>query len=218
MEIFQTLINQLLHPNPVEVVGVITGFISVYFFVKNRIEAWPWGIINVIAYGWVFYVSDLPANMGLQIFYFFPIQFYGWWMWAKGGPRQENDLPVSILTPQARLAWAGVTILLSILLGYLMVHYTKSALPYWDATTTAISIVAQYLQTRKIFENWALWILADIIYVFYLFPVQGLYLTTILYALFLLLAVQGYREWWRIYQKQQAQEIESAMEGLGRTG
>ncbi len=79
-----------------------------------------------------------------------------------------------------------------------MATRTNAALPYWDAALAAASITAQYLDARKKLESWLLWIAVDVISVFYLYPKQHLYVTTGLYALFLILAVTGLIRWGRL--------------------
>src|SRR5262249_57865006 len=80
------------------------------------------------------------------------------------------------------------------LLGFLLQRTTDASLPYWDSSTTTFSLVAQWMQTRKWFENWLLWIVVDVVYVgMYLY--KHLLLTAALYAVFLALAVMGHREW-----------------------
>jgi nicotinamide mononucleotide transporter len=73
-------------------------------------------------------------------------------------------------------------------------------LPFSDGLTTAMSIVAQYLQVHKRFENWLIWVAADLIYAFYIFPVQKLYVSAVLYLIFTVLAILGAVEWWKLYQ------------------
>jgi nicotinamide mononucleotide transporter len=75
-------------------------------------------------------------------------------------------------------------------------RYTNAALPYPDAFTTMLSVIAQFLLTRKILDNWTLWIVADVIYVG-MYTSRGLYWTAGLYVVFLVLCVKGYREWKR---------------------
>jgi nicotinamide mononucleotide transporter len=207
MDLFQTFLTQLKATSPAEAGGAITGLISVYYFVKNRVEAWPWGIACVILYIYVFLVAKLYSDAGLQV-YFLLIQIYGWWAWVQSDKAQVTALPVSLLSVRARLGWTVVTIALAVLLGWYMDNYTDASLPYPDAAAAAVSLVAQYFLTRRIFENWALWIGVDVAYTFYIYPQKQLYFTTVLYALFLVLAVKGYREWWQLYLQQERKTVQ----------
>lgn len=191
-----------------EVVAAITGLISVILAVRNNIWTWPWGIISVILYAIVFREYKLFANAGLQVFCFLPLSVYAWWAWLRCGPNRNDDLPIKPLSTQARWLWAGITVVLSIVLVAAMkTPAWADPSPWADGITTAFSIVAQCLQSRKIIENWVLWIAADVIYAFYLFPFGShppLYFSTVLYVVFLFLAVQGLREWLRIMREQEA--------------
>ena len=82
----------------------------------------------------------------------------------------------------------------TVLIGYLMSRFTDASLPWLDAGTTSLSLIAQLWMNKKYLENWVLWILADFVYL-YQYGVKELYLTMGLYAVFLLLAVSGYLNW-----------------------
>ena len=70
----------------IEILGALTGLASVYLTARNNIWNWWWGVANALLYGWVFFSSQLYSDALLQIAYFLPMQFYGWWVWKKAGP------------------------------------------------------------------------------------------------------------------------------------
>lgn len=186
-------------------IAYVTGIISVYYAVKNNIVTWPWGIVSVILFGYIFWKAHYPSNAALQIVYYLPISIYGWYAWLRFGPNKNDDLPITLLSTRERIGWVAVTILVWLLWGYLEAMYQKNAfLPYIDALTTVLSIVAQYLQTRKRFENWIFWIVANLIYAFWLFPKQNLIGLASLYVLFLVMAVVGAQQWIAIMKGQKA--------------
>lgn len=201
---WETVVAQWKQMSWVEIVASLTGLVSVWLLVKNNIWNWLWGIFSVILFGWLFWQTKLYANAGLQIFCFLPLSFYGWWAWAKFGPHRADDLPITALRREAWLGWLGMTVLLSVVIGWLMQRFTDDPAPYTDGTVTAMSIVAQYLQARKWLQNWILWIVLDVISVGYLYPSQKLFITTGLYVLFLALAIQGYVVWRVLMQKETA--------------
>ena len=77
-----------------------------------------------------------------------------------------------------------------------MARLTDAAAPYVDATTAGLSVTAQLLQSLRRVESWVLWICVDVI-ALGLFTWRGLYVTTALYGLFLVLAIVGLFEWKR---------------------
>ena len=76
-----------------------------------------------------------------------------------------------------------------------MRHFVGVEQPFPDAAVTGASIVGQYLQSRRVLDNWYVWLAVNSVYTFYLLPSQGLWFTTGLYAAFLLLAVYGLWQW-----------------------
>jgi len=177
-----------------EVLAVITGIISVYLSTRENIWSWPTALVNVALYFVVFYEAKLYADMGLQAVYF-ALSLYGWYEWLYGG-ENRTELHVS-RTPRAlglRLAIIGVVC--AVVLGTLLARLTDAALPYIDSATTSTSLVAQWMMTRKILENWAVWVAVDVVYIA-MFIFKRLYLTAGLYAVFLVLAVMGYVQWKR---------------------
>ena len=177
-----------------EWIGAITALACVWLTVKNKISNWPWGIVSVLAYTVVFWQSKTYANMWLNVAYFLPCCIYGWYVWAKYGPTHNDDLPVTKLTPQNRLLWCAAAAVMYPVLGYIFSR-TDDPTPYTDGFLTALSIVGQYLQAKKIFENWYFWLVADAIYAAYFLPVNHLYLSAFVYAVFLIMAAKGLLEW-----------------------
>jgi len=180
--------------DPYEVAGVVFGVLGVYLTVRENVWCWPVGIANVSLFIVVFYRSRLYADMGLQVVYVV-LCAYGWWTWLHGGERSAA-LPVA-RTPRGAL---GALTLLGALvafgLGLALKSTTRAALPFLDSGLTSASLVAQYMTTRKWLENWAVWIAADAIYVG-MYVYKQLYFTALLYAVFLGLAVLGWRSWKR---------------------
>jgi nicotinamide mononucleotide transporter len=178
--------------DPVEIVAVVFGIVSVYLSVRENVLSWPTAIVNVGLYVLVFQRAKLYADMGLQVFYL-TISVYGWWAWLHGG-RNRSALRVT-RTPRRwlwSLAIGGAVF--ALVLGGVLRRLTDAALPFLDSALSSFSIVAQIMMTRKWLENWALWIALDVVYVG-MFVFKRLYLTAGLYAVFLVLAVMGWREW-----------------------
>lgn len=187
--------------DPIEVAAVAFGIVSVYLSVRENVLSWPTAIGNVGLYVIVFQRARLYADMGLQVFYL-AVSFYGWWAWLHGG-RDRGALSVT-RTPR-RWLWAlGIAgAVLALALGTLLRRTTDAALPFLDSALSSFSIVAQVMMTRKWLENWALWMALDVVYVG-MFVFKRLYLTAGLYAVFLVLAVMGWREWRRSWRGEAA--------------
>ena len=178
--------------NPLETLAAVFGVVSVYLSVRQNIWSWPTAIVNVGLYTFVFYQSRLYADMGLQVVYII-ISFYGWYEWLYGG-KNRTRLKVSTTPQRLRVALVGIGVLSAFFLGTLLHRTTNAALPYLDSATTSTSLVAQWMMTKKLLENWLVWVTVDVVYIG-MFIYKALYVTAALYLVFLVLSVMGYRQW-----------------------
>lgn len=185
----------------IEWVAAIAGAVSVYLSAREKIWSWPTALVNVSLYTYVFYRSGLYSDMGLQVVYF-ALSLYGWYQWLYGG-RERTRLHVSRASRRVWITVAGIGLAFWIALSTYTSTLPGVSLPYLDAGLTATSLVAQWMMTRKILENWVLWIIADIVYV-PMFIYKGLYVTAGLYTVFLVLAVMGFANWRRSWRADRA--------------
>jgi len=180
------------HLSVSEILGFVTGAASVWLCVRLKTSTWPVGIANSLFFLVLFWSADLYANAGLQVLYVV-LGAWGWWAWVRGGPRR---LPVRVSrTAGSEWLWilfgsAVLTIGLTRLLG----EAGNSTVPFWDALTTVISIVATLGQCLKRVESWYLWLLVDAIYV-PLYAGEHLGLTAVLYIGFFAMCLVGLRDW-----------------------
>lgn len=186
-------------PSLLEILGFFTGIIGVYLTIKRSPFCWPISALNVMLYGVIFYDAKLYADMGLQgVFLVFSV--YGWYAWTKGS---ENYLPDSspLQVKQSTIKEVSfgflITIPMAVILGYILKNQTNADYPHIDSMLASLSIFAQILQTRKRLENWYIWIVVDAVYIL-IYISKDLYLSAILYAVFLALAIQGIIEWKRV--------------------
>ncbi|NUP72136.1 MAG: nicotinamide mononucleotide transporter [Gemmatimonadaceae bacterium] len=177
-----------------ELAAALTGAISVWLSVRQNIWSWPTAIVNVVLYTVVFWDAKLYADMGLQVIYAV-LSLYGWYQWLYGGAGR-TELRVTRTPPRVAAILTLIAAAGSALLGTLLRHTTDAALPFMDSFLSSTSLVAQWMMTKKLLENWLVWIAVDVLYVG-MFLFKGLYLTAGLYAVFLGLAVRGYLDWRR---------------------
>lgn len=183
--------------DPIEIIATIFGLLCVWFIVRESIWTFPTGIIMVSLYIIIFYQVRLYSDMGLQVFYV-AFNIYGWYNWLHGG-KDHGKLTVSYIGSKEAVLWTAIGGVTIAALGYGMSTYTNASFPYWDASTTIMSLIAQWLMTRKVIEHWLLWITVDVISIC-LYLLKSLYLTSGLYAVFLVLSIMGYVEWRKSYR------------------
>jgi nicotinamide mononucleotide transporter len=180
--------------NPFEVVGVITGVLGVWLTTRQKIWCWPVGIVSVACFVAVFFGAKLYGAMVLQGVYILLLA-YGWHAWSRGGGG-HTALKVTRVRPGLAAALAAVGAVASAAGGLWLGARTDEALPWLDGFTTSFSLVAQWMQARKLLENWLVWVVVDLAYVGMSLS-QGLTLTAGLYAVYVGLAALGFRDWRR---------------------
>lgn len=176
----------------IEIFATIFGFICVYLTIKENIWCWPTGLVQVILYLFIFWNAKLYSDFLLHIFYV-GMQFYGWYFWLHGGKNKGASV-VSKLTLLLFGLWIIAGFGATGVWGYIMATNTDAAFPYGDAFTTVFSLIAQWLLARKKLESWYFWIAVDVIAI-YIYYHKGLYFTTGLYSLFLIMAITGLLRW-----------------------
>ncbi len=175
----------------IEVWGFITGAVCVLMVVEQNIWNFPLGLANNFFFIILFLNSKLYGDMGLQFIYVV-LGIHGWYEWLRGGVN-FTMLRVNRLHIREGVILAVIGILATTGLTYYFISIDDSA-PFLDALTTVLSLIAQYLLNFKRLENWFVWITADVIYV-YLYIYKELYLTAVLYAIFIGMCIAGYNAW-----------------------
>jgi nicotinamide mononucleotide transporter len=182
---------------PLEIAGTALGLTNLVLTIRQNIWCWPVGIACVACYLFVFYDARLYSDMLLQVAYI-GLQLYGWWHWLKGGHRgATSTAAVRSLSGRERMLWLAGVAVVALSLGSVMANFTRADFPYLDALPTTISLAAQWLQARKVLENWPLFITANLIFMG-IYAAKGLYLTIGLYAASTALAITGWLAWRRV--------------------
>ena len=189
-----------------ELLAAAVSAVDVWLATKRSMISWPITILASALYGEQFRESRLYSDMLLQgIFVLFAI--YGWWHWYRGLKAEGS---VRVVTPGAALLLRDsiLGVIASLLLGYWMLKNTDASLPWLDAALTGFSLVGTWWGAQKYIANWWLWIVVYLIYIGeYIY--KGLNLTAGLYALFVLLATLGLRDWRRALAHQNTLRVET---------
>lgn len=197
IEGFKNGLNQMTW---LEAVAVLFGLLSVWFAKKENILVYPTGIMSVLIYINICFDAGLYADMGINAYYFV-MSVYGWTVWAKKRgnnthiPISKNNLLENIIT---------VIILITsyFLIHYVLITYTDSDVPQWDAFTTSVAFAAMWLMAKKKIENWIAWVITDLVSV-PLYFYKGYMLTSFQFLVFLGLAITGFITWQKSLKIQQ---------------
>jgi nicotinamide mononucleotide transporter len=206
----QTLFTLWGYPLSVlELVGVLTGFAAVFLASKAWAVNFLFGMVNAVAYFLLYFDYHLYSMMTLQIAYF-SFSVYGFYHW-KHPKDQDADLKkeqrIGYLTHKTKLIWLVCIVVAAVIWGWGVIHlqarfpdhFEPPLYPWLDAFLTMASLVAQYLLSRKVWENWVLWIVIDATSTV-LYASVGMVFTAFLYGVFTLIAVKAMFEWKKIYE------------------
>ena len=179
-----------------ECTGLASGLLCVWLLIRENIWTFPIGLIYAVVSVAVFVEQRLYADVLLSGYYVL-MNAYGWYHWLYGQRRKRDvELPVS-RTPLLTLAWLSAVVVLGVVaMGWFFDTRTDADLPYWDSTTTVMSFAAMWLTTRKYIESWIVWLVVDIIATG-IYLIKGIELYALLYAVYLGMAVMGWRAWQR---------------------
>lgn len=178
----------------IEAAAAVLILTNLVLLARRSIWNFAFAIAGVTLYAWVFWEAKLYSDALLQGF-FLALNIYGWWSWSAA-KAVEGEVVVERMTAPARaLTLAGIAAATGGW-GWLMHRFTDAAAPWLDAGVAMTSVAAQILLTRRLIENWWLWIAVNAMSII-LYASRGLYPTLALYVLILGLSVWSLIEWRR---------------------
>jgi nicotinamide mononucleotide transporter len=180
--------------NVLDIIGAVIGLWYLWLEYKASIYLWVVGIIMPAIYIFTFYKAGLYADFGMNIYYFL-VAIYGWIVWTHGKKDKDKaEMPITHASKKIILPCIVIFIVLWLFIAWVLIHFTNSTVPWIDSLANVISIIAMWMLARKYVEQWLLWILADGIF-FGLYIYKGLPFTAILYGIYTIIAIFGYRKW-----------------------
>ncbi len=193
----------------IEIIGTLVGIIYLWLEYRASIYLWIASIIMPAIYLYIYYTAGLYADFGINIYYLL-IALYGWLAWRYGfalfGREKKAEIELKI-THTPKRVWAKLLLTYTIAqttIAYILINHTDSTVPLWDSFTTSLSIVGMYMLARKYIEQWWVWLVVDITSAG-LYIHKELYFTAILYAVYAIISIFGYREWKKIMQNHETE-------------
>lgn len=188
-----------------EIIGTIVGVVYLWLEYKASIHLWIAGIIMPAIYIFVYYDAGLYADFGINIYYLL-VAVYGWVMWKYGGklrrfvsPKTKKkevsrELPITSVPKRVLLSLALMALVVFLLIAFILIRFTDSNVPWLDSFTTALSIVGMWMLAKKYVEQWWVWIVVDLVSAG-LYIYKDLHFTAVLYFVYAIIAIFGYRKW-----------------------
>jgi nicotinamide mononucleotide transporter len=184
------LLADLAATSAAEGVAVFAGLVYVVLTVQRNRWCWLAGGISSLILAVLAAQSLLPMQAVLQAWYV-AMSAYGWLRWSD-----QTGTTVVVWGWRRHLLGVAVCLLLSVVVAAWVASNTNAAWPLLDTATTAFSLFATWQVARMVRENWLYWIVIDAVSLV-IFAAQGLVLTSLLFAVYLLVAGVGYATWWR---------------------
>ena len=210
--IASNIIYSVLSGN-VDIIGSVAGIAGVLCVVlvaKGSILNYLFGLVNFSMYAYISYKASLYGDSALNALYYLPMQFIGWWQWRKRGAAvsqtEAGDRGVQVKAQ--RFTWKQRAVLVCgctvavVAVGFVL-QYFGDPQPFKDSTTTVLSIVAQALMALAFMEQWALWIITNIVSVamWVVCVARGeahAVVMVIMWTFYLLNSVNGFRVWFKL--------------------
>ena len=182
-------------PTTLEVLSVWASLACVWLARTENIWTMPYGLVAVVLLGWFFLDVELVAQGWLQFVFYVPVQIFGWWAWARGGP----DRTEMVVTGLSFRAWFVTLVAAGTLWVFLWVLFTavyeEPAYLLWDTSIVAASVTAQSLMTFKKKESWWWWTIPVNVSSIVLFVRTELWAFVFLYVFFLANSIWGWQQW-----------------------
>ena len=189
------MISSFIAQNWIEITAVILAILYLVLAVKQNILCWVAGIMSSVLYFFIMQSAGLYMEAYLQVFYVI-MGFYGFSQW-RAGDTNNTIFVVNTWSKYQHLTAISIILALSFLSGFLLERFTDAALPFLDALVTWGAVVATYMVAKKLLENWIYWFVIDATSI-YLFISRDLWLTAILFMIYIIIIYFGYQSWSKI--------------------
>ena len=189
-DLLDEITNSLQHTSIREGVAIATAIFYVVLATRENYWCWIFGIVSSIIYIKINFDAKLYLEAWLCLYYVL-IGFYGWYSWKK----KENGIVIlTKLNFKQFIMAVGIGCTATFILGTLCKQYSGSPLPYFDGALASFSLVATFLTSQKILENWIFWVVINLGYVT-IYLLRALPATAILFMIYTLIAIYGYLKW-----------------------
>ena len=182
-----------------EAAAVVLGVTYLLLAVRENISCWYAAFASTAIYLFLFWDVNLLMESALQLYYL-AMAVYGWWRW-QAGSGADGELQIRRWSWRRHLLAAGLVLVLAATTGLLLQHHSNAVMPFLDSFTSWGAVLTTWMVARKILENWLYWLLIDSLSI-YPYLDRGLYLTALLFMLYIIIALFGYHLWLQHYQKQ----------------
>jgi len=196
----EILLQQAQALSPLEVVAVIMALMYLVLAIRQNIWCWLGAGISTAIYVYLFIDAKLYMQSVLNAFYF-AMAIYGWRVW-RAGQLEGSELPVARWRTSTHAYAILIIAVVAIINAYVLELFTDAEHAYADAVVAWAAIWATFLVAKKVLENWWYWLLIDIASIF-IYWSRDLQLTSVLFAIYVIMIPFGLLSWTRSWKEQQ---------------
>ena len=182
-----------------ELCAVLLAIAYVLLAIKERIECWYAAFLSAAIFLVIFWNVNLLMESMLQVYYI-GMALFGWSQWRRHA-NSDADLHIQVWPLLRHVQFMAAIALFTLISGYILSNTSDAARPYLDSFTTWASVFTTWLVARKVLENWLYWIVIDAVSIF-LYIDRGLYLTSALFVMYVIIAMVGFLQWQQSYNAQ----------------
>lgn len=183
---------------PLGIASALTGVVCVILTAKGNILCYAWGLVNCALYAYIGFQNHYYGEFMLNAFYYVPMQFVGFYIWKKHINEDSGTVKTRLMSNKNKLILLGISIVGVLGWGFWL-EKLGGQLPYIDAITNVLSIIAMIISIKRYAEQWILWIVIDIVSV-------GMWIyamtngsdnigTLLMWSVYLANAIWGYLKW-----------------------
>lgn len=184
-----------------EILGFTIGLLYLWWEYHADAKVWIASVVMPAISMWIYYSKGLYADFGINIYYLL-IAVYGFVSWTRGSSKSKHgSLKITHIGCLTGVAAVCATLLWWWFIWWILVTFTDSTVPVADAFTTSLSIVGLWMLARKYVEQWLAWFVVDIVCCA-LYYYKGINFYCILYGIYTIVALLGYRKWLRLMKNQ----------------
>ena len=175
-----------------EITAALLGVAYVILAAKESLWTWLFGFFSTLIYTVIFWEGALVSSSFLNLYYMV-MAGYGYYSWKKGSS-EDTELQITSYPLSKNLLIIAIGLLVSLLIGYLSHTYTDAKLAYMDAFVLVFSVIATWLLTQKVIENWLYWLVIDSVATL-LYWNTGYLATVMLFMVYIFLGIYAYITW-----------------------
>lgn len=196
----QALLHRVLEQaqasSPLEWLALAAGLGYAVLAVRRDRRAWIFGAVSSASLAWLAFGARLPLQAALQTAYV-AFAVYGFRTWTREADAADAGRVRILRWP----LWRNGAALLAVAVGTLalaplLARHADAAWPTLDAAVTLGSLLATWMTARALLDNWAWWVVVDAASMV-LYASQGLLFAALLYLVYMVIAMVGWRDWSR---------------------